>query len=78
MQKIILLIFTLIFSTVCYAKQPCSHKTFVENYHFNLNAQSYKFTSYHCDENENEFFSEPDILEVHGKNINKSLKNVIG
>ncbi|OCG24865.1 hypothetical protein A9G11_02970 [Gilliamella sp. wkB108] len=78
MQKIVLLIFTLIISTVCYAKQPCSHKTFVENYHFNLNAQSYKFTSYHCDENENEFFSEPDILEVHGKNINKSLKNVIG
>ncbi|WP_141674417.1 hypothetical protein, partial [Gilliamella sp. wkB108] len=78
MQKIILLIFTLIISTVCYAKQPCSHKTFVENYHFNLNTQSYKFTSYYCDEKESEVFIKPGILEVHGKNINKLYKNVIG
>ncbi|WP_141674397.1 hypothetical protein, partial [Gilliamella sp. wkB108] len=78
MQKIILLIFTLIISTVCYAKQPCSNKTSVRNYHFNLKAQSYKFTSYYCDEKESEVFIKPGILEVHGKNINKSLKNVIG
>ncbi|WP_141674426.1 hypothetical protein, partial [Gilliamella sp. wkB108] len=78
MQKIVLLIFMLIISTVCYAKQPCSNKTFVENYHFNLNAKPYKFTSYFCDEKESEVFIKPGILEVHGKNINKSLKNVIG
>ena len=69
---------------VCHAKEPCTNKTFVENYQFNINSQPYKFTSYLCedkdeDEDEDEaIFSKPGILEIHGKNFNKTFKNVIG
>ncbi|OTQ29168.1 hypothetical protein B6D03_05905 [Gilliamella apicola] len=54
----------------------------MENYQFNINSQPYKFTSYLCedkDEDEDDdVFLTPGILEVHGKNFNKTYKNVIG
>ena len=84
MKKILLLLLLIIISTVCHAKDPCTNKTFVENYQFNINSQPYKFTSYLCedeDEDEDEdddVFLTPGILEVHGQNFNKTYKNVIG
>ena len=54
----------------------------MKNYQFNINSQPYKFTSYLCeDKNKDEdddVFLTPGILEVHGKNFNKTYKNVIG
>ncbi|OTP84565.1 hypothetical protein [Gilliamella apicola] len=82
MKKILLLLLLIIISTVCHAKDPCTNKTFVENYQFNINSQPYKFTSYLCeDKNKDEdddVFLTPGILEIHGKNFNKTYKNVIG
>ena len=84
MKKILLLLLLITISTVCHAKEPCTNKTFVENYQFNINSQPYKFTSYLCedkDEDEDEdddVFLTPGILEIHGKNFNKTYKNVIG
>ena len=65
---------------VCRAKEPCTNKTFVENYQFNINSQPYKFTSYLCEDKDedDDVFLTPGILEVHGKNFNKTYKNVIG
>ena len=79
-----LLLLLITISTVCHAKEPCTNKTFVENYQFNINSQPYKFTSYLCedknkDEDEDDaIFSTPGILEIHSKNFNKTYKNVIG
>ena len=78
-----LLLLLIIISTVCHAKEPCSNKTFVENYQFNINTQPYKFTSYLCedknkDEDDDDVFLTPGILEIHGQNFNKTFKNVIG
>ena len=82
MKKILLLLLLITISTVCHAKEPCTNKTFVENYQFNINSQPYKFTSYLCedkDEDEDDdVFLTPGILEIHGKNFNKTFKNVIG
>ena len=82
MKKILLLLLLITISTVCHAEEPCTNKTFVENYQFNINSQPYKFTSYLCeDKNKDEdddVFLTPGILEIHGKNFNKTLKNVIG
>ena len=84
MKKILLLLLLITISTLCHAKEPCSNKTFVENYQFNINTQPYKFTSYLCedknkDEDEDEdVFLTPGILEIHGQNFNKTFKNVIG
>ena len=69
---------------VCHAKEPCTNKTIVRDYQFNINTQPYKFTSYLCedknkDEDEDDdVFLTPGILEIHGKNFNKTYKNVIG
>ena len=67
-------------STVCHAKEPCTNKDFVENYQFNINTQPYKFTSYLCEDKDedDDVFLTPGILEIHGKNFNKTYKNVIG
>ena len=77
-----LLLLLITISTLCHAKDPCTNKTFVENYQFNINSQPYKFTSYLCeDKNKDEdddVFLTPGILEIHGKNFNKTYKNVIG
>ena len=77
-----LLLLLITISTLCHAKEPCSNKTSVENYQFNINTQPYKFTSYYCedkDEDEDDaIFFKPGILEIHGKNFNKTYKNVIG
>ena len=82
MKKILLLLLLITISTVCHAKEPCTNKTSVRDYQFNINSQPYKFTSYLCedkDEDEDEaIFSKPGILEIHGKNFNKTFKNVIG
>ncbi|MGE9657222.1 hypothetical protein ACQP6C_01835 [Snodgrassella alvi] len=85
MKKILLLLLVMTFCTVCHAEESCANKTYVENFQFNINAKSYKFTSYFCedkndvkDEDEDEVFSDPAILEIQAKNFNKSLKNVIG
>ncbi|WP_143423452.1 hypothetical protein [Gilliamella apicola] len=82
MKKMFLLLLLITTSMVCHAKEPCTNKTFVENYQFNINSQPYKFTSYLCedkDEDEDDdVFLTPGILEVHGKNFNKTYKNVIG
>ena len=90
MKKILLLLLLITIGTVCHAKEPCTNKTFVKNYQFNINSQPYKFTSYLCedkdkdedeDEDEDEdddVFLTPGILEIHGKNFNKTYKNVIG
>ena len=82
MKKILLLLLLIIIGTVCHAEEPCTNKTFVRDYQFNINSQPYKFTSYLCedkDEDEDDvFFSTPGILEIHGKNFNKTYKNVIG
>ena len=82
MKKIFLLLLLITISTLCHAKELCSNKTSVENYQFNINTQPYKFTSYLCedkDEDEDDdVFLTPGILEIHGKNFNKTYKNVIG
>ena len=82
MKKIFLLLLVITTSTVCHAEEPCTNKTSVRDYQFNINSQPYKFTSYYCeDKNKDEddaIFSKPGILEIHGKNFNKTLKNVIG
>ena len=69
---------------VCHAEEPCTNKTSVRDYQFNINSQPYKFTSYLCqdknkDEDEDDaIFSTPGIIEIHSKNFNKTYKNVIG
>ena len=82
MKKILLLLLLITISTVCHAKEPCINRTSIENYQFNINSQPYKFTSYLCedkDEDEDDdVFLTPGILEIHGKNFNKTFKNVIG
>ena len=82
MKKILLLLLVITISTVCHAKEPCINRTSIENYQFNINSQPYKFTSYLCedkDEDEDDaIFFKPGILEIHGKNFNKTYKNVIG
>ena len=84
MKKILLLLLLITISTLCHAKEPCTNKTSVRDYQFNINSQPYKFTSYLCedkdkDKDEDEaIFSKPGILEIHGKNFNKTFKNVIG
>ncbi|MFQ1012389.1 hypothetical protein ACFX2U_05940 [Gilliamella apicola] len=82
MKKMFLLLLLITISTVCHAKEPCTNKTSIENYQFNINTQPYKFTSYYCeDKNKDEddtIFSKPGILEIHSKNFNKTYKNVVG
>ncbi|ORF48320.1 hypothetical protein, partial [Gilliamella apicola] len=82
MKKILLLLLLITISMVCRAKEPCTNKTFVENYQFNINTQPYKFTSYLCEDKDkdedDDVFLTPGILEIHGKNFNKTYKNVIG
>ena len=82
MKKILLLLLLITISTVCHAKEPCTNKTSVRDYQFNINSQPYKFTSYLCedkDEDEDDdVFLTPGILEIQGKNFNKTFKNVIG
>ena len=82
MKKMFLLLLLITISTVCHAKEPCTNKTFVENYQFNINSQPYKFTSYLCEDKDEDdddaIFSKPGFLEIHGKNFNKTFKNVIG
>ena len=83
MKKILLLLLVMTFCAVCHAEESCANKTSVENFQFNINAKSYKFTSYFCEdkddvEDEDEVFSKPAILEIQAENFNKSLKNVIG
>ncbi len=75
-----LLLLLITISTVCHAKEPCTNKTFVKNYQFNINSQPYKFTSYLCEDKDedDDVFLTPGILEIHGKNFNKTFKNVIG
>ena len=80
-MKKILLLLVMTISMVCHAKEPCINKTSVRDYQFNINNQLYKFTSYFCedeDEDQDRVFPYPAILEIHGKNFNKTLKNVIG
>ena len=84
MKKMFLLLLLITISTLCHAKEPCTNKTSVRDYQFNINSQPYKFTSYLCedkDEDEDDddaIFFKPGILEIHGKNFNKTYKNVIG
>ena len=82
MKKILLLLLLIIISTVCHAKEPCTNKTSVRDYQFNINSQPYKFTSYLCEDKDEDdddaIFFKPGILEIHGKNFNKTYKNVIG
>ncbi|MWP47955.1 hypothetical protein [Gilliamella sp. Pas-s27] len=81
MRKIILLILVMIISAVCSAEESCLTKKSITNQKFNINSKSYKFISYFCENknsDEDDFFSESGILEVHAKNFNKSYKNVIG
>ena len=80
MKKILLLLLLITISTLCHAKELCTNKTSVENYQFNINTQPYKFTSYYCEDKDedDDVFSKPGILEIHGQNFNKTFKNVIG
>ncbi|OTQ34568.1 hypothetical protein, partial [Gilliamella apicola] len=82
MKKMFLLLFVITISTVCHAKEPCTNKTSVRDYQFNINTQPYKFTSYLCEDKDEDdddaIFFKPGILEIHGKNFNKTYKNVIG
>ncbi|MCX8744542.1 hypothetical protein J3U68_03835 [Snodgrassella sp. B3882] len=80
MKKIITLISLMIFSSFSYAQRPCSIKSSVENKQFSIDSKVYKFTSYFCeDENdEEEVFDKKAILEVQGENTNRLYKNVIG
>lgn len=66
MKKIITLILLMIFSSFSYAQRPCSIKSSVENKQFSIDSKVYKFTSYFCeDENdEEEVFDKKAILEV--------------
>ena len=70
----------MIISSFSYAKRPCKIKSSQENKQFSIDSKVYKFTSYFCeDENdEEEVFAKKAILEVQGKNTNKLYKNVIG
>ncbi|OCG13468.1 hypothetical protein [Gilliamella apicola] len=80
MKKILLLLLLITIGTVCHAKEPCTNKTSVRDYQFNINTQPYKFISYFCEDKDEDdaIFFKPGILEIHGKNFNKTYKNVIG
>ena len=80
MKKILLLLLLITISTLCHAKESCTNKTSVRDYQFNINTQPYKFTSYLCEDKDedDDVFLTPGILEIHGKNFNKTYKNVIG
>ena len=70
----------MIISSFSYAKRSCKIKSSQENKQFSIDSKVYKFTSYFCeDENdEEEIFEKKAILEVQAKNTNKLYKNVIG
>jgi hypothetical protein len=80
MKKIILLIAMVTTSAICDAKEPCLNKTFETNSWLRINAKSYQFIDYLCDDESAEKGAnlKKGMLEVHAKNFNKSFKNVTG